>query len=184
MNRINKSNIFFIVILGFIGLVIGVYCFFFYGIPISTDTNEWGSFGDYFGGMLSFLSIILLYYTLREQRKENHRNWFDAGFKRRYKALNTYVNNNLEYLQNLSNLILEACDHSPFDDKCDQENAKLELNDLYIANQIVDRRDIPEKLFSQFKSSIEYVVFDSLIENKIKENYLTELEQSLRRKQL
>ena len=46
------------------------YFNFFSGTPYSTNPNDWGVFGDYFGGVLnpilSFLTIILLLYTIKQ----------------------------------------------------------------------------------------------------------------------
>ena len=157
-----------------------IYCYFFYGMPISKDTIDWGSFGSYFGGMISFISIVLLYSTLHEQRKENHRNWFDAGFNRRIKALQNNIEIHQEFLHNLSNLVLDTYRHSPYDDECDQEYAKREINNMYVNNQ-TGRKDATENIFFQFKSTVEYIASDSTFDNHIKENYIIELEQSLRK---
>ena len=179
MERININCKITCIIVVFIGLVIGTYCFFFHGMPISKNTSDWGSFGAYIGGMLTFLSVIFLYNTLTEQRKENHRNWFNAGFERRYKALKAYLERNQNYLQKLSKMVLEACKHSPFDDECEQKDAIIKINNLYIENQEGGERIIADGLFSKFKSTFEYINSDSFLDKKLKENYLTELEQSL-----
>ncbi|MGB1560939.1 MAG: hypothetical protein ACPHN2_05500 [Sinimarinibacterium flocculans] len=40
------------------------------GLPLSTSGQDWGVFGDYFGGvagtLLSFLSILLIVYTIHQ----------------------------------------------------------------------------------------------------------------------
>ncbi|MEX0608400.1 MAG: hypothetical protein WD016_03810 [Balneolaceae bacterium] len=46
----------------------------FWGTNLSTGINDWGSFGDYFGGILgaifSLLAVILIYFTYQQQK--NH----------------------------------------------------------------------------------------------------------------
>lgn len=66
-----------IIIFSLLGLLIIVavggsyYAHVGLGTPISTSGEDWGQFGDYFGGvagsLLSFLSIILLVYTIHVQ---------------------------------------------------------------------------------------------------------------------
>lgn len=44
------------------------------GLPLSACGNDWGVFGDYFGGVagtvLAFISVLLLVYTILQQRKQ------------------------------------------------------------------------------------------------------------------
>lgn len=48
-----------------------IYAFCFFGMPISDQTSDWGSFGSYAAICVSSLSIALIYVTYREQRKTN-----------------------------------------------------------------------------------------------------------------
>jgi uncharacterized membrane protein len=55
-------------------ITLGFYVANFYGYSISEDINDWGAFGDYFGGLLnptfSLITLILLVLTIRLQLKE------------------------------------------------------------------------------------------------------------------
>ena len=55
-------------------LVIAIYVLRFLGAPISADTESWGQFGDYIGGLLnptfSFLALLALLATFRLQVRE------------------------------------------------------------------------------------------------------------------
>ncbi|CAM4403989.1 hypothetical protein [Bordetella pseudohinzii] len=59
-------------------LTIGVYVYHFYGTlnyGVSSDTDAWGQFGDYFGGilnpLLSFIALICLIQSLTLQNQAN-----------------------------------------------------------------------------------------------------------------
>ena len=166
------------IVMVYVGLIIGVYTFFFFDRNISDQTSDWGSFGSYIGGLFTFVSVILLYNTLLEQRKENHRNWFDAGFNRRIHLLGRLYEENKVSLQDLSSRISQECHQSPFDNDCDYEEAKIELSNLYVNNQ-EGGENYAECLCQYFKSTVFYITSDKFLNNKIKEIYLNELEQSL-----
>ena len=159
-------------------ITIGVYIFFFFDKSISDSTSDWGSFGSYVEGMLVIVSIALLYKTLQEQRKESHRNWFDAGLKRRISSLRERYEENKESFHRLSARMLDNCHHSPFDDCCDYEVAKVRLANLYVDSQI-GKENIVESICSYFKSTIIYIGKDKCFDAPIRESYLNELEQSL-----
>jgi len=58
-----------------IATVAGAYYFIIGAAhPLSTDGERWGQFGDYFGGvagtLLSFLSVLLLVYTVHLQNRQ------------------------------------------------------------------------------------------------------------------
>ena len=162
----------------FIALVLGLYFLSFKDRTLSKLTADWGSFGNYFGGMLTLLSILLLYYTLQEQKKENHRNWFDSAFTRRLETINTYIDTNKPLLQKLSQDIISSCEHSLFDNMCDHEDAKVEISNLYI-DVLNIGRNITEGLYYRFKKTFEYILGDNTLDNNIKEAYIHEFEQSL-----
>lgn len=175
--KINKYFI-FVLVLVLVGIVLGVYCFFFHDQSISDNTSDWGSFGSYFGGTLSLVSIVLLYYTFKEQRRENHRNWFDAGLQRRIMALKDVCFKNKDYLQQLSGIIVDSCRHSPYDDECKMDDAKNEISNIY-ANCLVDSRYIPESLYFQFKDTMKYIIGDEDFDDPQKECYISETVYSL-----
>ncbi len=78
--NINKYHLFnvILIIVGttallMLGVTFGIYAKYFTG-GISTDQSLWAQFGDYFGGilnpLLSFMTILILLYTLRLQKSE------------------------------------------------------------------------------------------------------------------
>lgn len=167
-----------IIVVGLIGIAIFAYCLNFHSLNISKSTSDWGNFGSYFSGILSLVSIWLLYETLSEQRIENHRNWFDAGFERRCHDLISMHETNKNIIWQLSDKILKSCDHSIFDDNCKKEDAKLELSNLYEEN-LTTERNISEKLYRIFKNTFLYIISDHNLTRKIKESYVYELENSI-----
>lgn len=180
--KISIDTIIFSGVIGIIGLVIGVYCFFSHNQQISMDTSDWGSFGGYFGGMLSLVSVILLYYALKEQRKENHRNWFDAGFMRRIQALCKFIEQNQILIRGLSESILKSYEeerkYSIFDDNIDKGDAKTTISNHYI-NSTIDCKAITEVLYFQFIRTFEYINADKQFDDKQIAIYTCELEHSL-----
>lgn len=55
-------------------MVVGVYWFYFNGVPVRSDPAPWGQFGDFFGGTLNpifgFLSVMALLAALVIQSRE------------------------------------------------------------------------------------------------------------------
>lgn len=55
-------------------LVLGVYALFFLRAGISGDPGDWGTLGDYFGGMMnpvvSFATLVVAYAVWKQQREE------------------------------------------------------------------------------------------------------------------
>ncbi|GBF52087.1 hypothetical protein LPTSP4_36250 [Leptospira ryugenii] len=76
MKQLNTGKI-TLLSLGLLGILtlLGVSFFYRYHFPLlSDDHSNWGQFGDFFGGLsngiLSFLSLIAILYTLHLQREE------------------------------------------------------------------------------------------------------------------
>lgn len=161
----------------------GAYVFFFYDKPISLSTADWGSFGSYFGGILTFVSIILLYKNLSEQRIENHRNWFDAGFMRRIQATISYIEENKVFIQCMCREVVQSCNHSLYDEDCKSDDAIIELSNLYVDN-ITEGRTIYEGLYYKFKSIVDYISFDSYFEDNQKDSYFQEFEHCLNKESI
>jgi len=59
-------------------IITGVFYAFYlhvgFGLPLSNTASDWGIFGDYFGGvssaLLSFISILLIVYTIDQQSRQ------------------------------------------------------------------------------------------------------------------
>lgn len=60
-------------------LVVAPYVLYFNDRPVSLNPAEWGSFGDYIGGLLnpilSFFALVGLLLTLHEANRTNERQW-------------------------------------------------------------------------------------------------------------
>ena len=101
----NKRDILLAIgIILIVAIVVGVYVYCFkmvFHADISTKTSDWGSFGGYFGGMISIISIVLLYYTFTEQRRANYRNSFDNAYKRLLESYMVNIKDNKNYFDNV-----------------------------------------------------------------------------------
>lgn len=81
-----NSSVIIFSILGFLvlGGVIYSYFHFFKHLPISTNNNYWGDFGSFVGGLsgalLSFITVILLAFTLKKQIYSNRISRFESSF--------------------------------------------------------------------------------------------------------
>lgn len=69
---------FLVVFLAGVAIIAGVFYAFYlhvgYGLSLSNTATDWGIFGDYFGGVsgafLSFISILLIVYTIDQQSRQ------------------------------------------------------------------------------------------------------------------
>lgn len=69
---------FLIIFIAGAAIIAGVFYAFYlyvgYGLPLSNKASDWGVFGDYFGGVssafLSFISILLIVYTIDQQSRQ------------------------------------------------------------------------------------------------------------------
>lgn len=71
-----KKNLFYIFSIIILMITIGIYFWKFNG-ELSDDSNTWGNFGDYFGGIfsaLAFIAIIYSMYTERNRYEEQKKN--------------------------------------------------------------------------------------------------------------
>ncbi len=68
----------------FCGWTVLRYYFQFNENAISNDPDKWGVFGDYVGGIVgsifSLISVVLIYFTFREQRKTSERDKFENKY--------------------------------------------------------------------------------------------------------
>ncbi|MFI5219862.1 MAG: hypothetical protein ACHQNT_10270 [Bacteroidia bacterium] len=83
LNKINWKILFWIS--GFVALIsIGCYIYQFHQFNFSDTTNSWGNFGSYIGGvlgtLLSFVSILLILYSIREQKESSYKQQFESSF--------------------------------------------------------------------------------------------------------
>lgn len=74
---IENKSIVIVILFGLITLALTFGIYFFYGgfsLKASGANSDWGAFGSYFGGVagpiLTFVSVVLIAYTLYEQRRQ------------------------------------------------------------------------------------------------------------------
>lgn len=69
---------------GFLLLVVTLYIVNFHDIPISKNSSDWGTFGDFFGGILgalfNVLAVILIYLTFKKQQETSVLQQFESTF--------------------------------------------------------------------------------------------------------
>lgn len=63
-----------IAVFSFSAIVVAFYIFWFWKRPISQETESWGQFGDYIGGLINpfvgIVTVVLVIYSIRMQRRE------------------------------------------------------------------------------------------------------------------
>ncbi len=69
-----------------------VYLLAFHDRPISHDTNVWGAFGNYYGGIIGIIPVLLLYITYREQRHANQIMLFNQRHDALFRNIGDYIN--------------------------------------------------------------------------------------------
>lgn len=128
-NFLLKTAIFLSLFL--IAIVVGVYIINFYNFPISKNSQTWGTFGDYFGGILNpIIGILnlgaLIYITFQIASNEEQRNINGLSNQKQF-ALYSLKHDSLKEL----NKILEKV--QPELVKSDDQS---ELNLIFIRNDL------------------------------------------------
>ena len=89
--------------LGILASVVYFYYKFFNHLPISSDNALWGNFGSYVGGLagalLSFITVVLLAYTLKRQIDSNRLSQFENSFFelfKMFKSTSTQISGEVE----------------------------------------------------------------------------------------
>lgn len=95
MRRFIINFIYVFSLIAFIGFL-GIYLYSFHS-GLSQDHSSWGSFGNYFAGTIgicfSLLSVVFLYLTFYEQRKQRFENSFQQFVSNYYSLLSLIKEN-------------------------------------------------------------------------------------------
>lgn len=59
-------------------LVTGIYFYNFFSFHFSKSTSDWGSFGDYFGGVLNPLLTCILIYLVIKEGIDSRKNYLES----------------------------------------------------------------------------------------------------------
>ena len=146
---------------------------------ISTKTSDWGSFGGYFGGMISIISIVLLYYTFTEQRRANYRNSFDNAYKRLLESYMVNIKDNNNYFDNVFEGICLNAKQAV--SALSAESTPWEKLNI-IWNKIKKKyKQNPKYLdaYCSFLHIVQRIAFDNNLDFPTKKLYLHDFEHSL-----
>lgn len=105
-----------------ITFVIAIYIFNFFSHPISKETSDWGSFADYFGGILNPLIgianlLVFIYLTFQVSKIENERQASNVKmevYKDIQKILNNFTKELSEWKEGSDMRITNICDEFNF----------------------------------------------------------------------
>ena len=133
-NESSKIKCWIFLLILYLFVVFVIYACHFHTCELSSQTTDWGAFGSYFGGMVSIVSIVLLYLALREQQKENYRLKIEAGFERMRMAIwQKYKLNKEKY----ESIIKEMYKSTEEQNEGKQNEAKERISKLYSDKQNV-----------------------------------------------
>mgnify|MGYP006872999954 CR=1 FL=1 len=179
-NESSRIEYWFFMLTLYVFVVLVIYACHFHACKLSNCTTDWGAFGSYFGGMVSIVSIILLYLTLREQMKENYRIQIENGYNRiLYAICQKYDSNKREI-----NGILHEIYCCAIDEKKDERdtsdkvayNVRQKLNDIY--SNLMKRNAI-QNLYDSFVYLILGIRDEEDLDASRKKHYLQNMEHSL-----
>ena len=152
----------FFILLSAAAITLGVLTLYFYNFPssISEKNDNWGTFGDFFGGtinpLLSFLSLMALLLTILLQSKEQERSAVSQENSEKYLIKQESIQQKQQFERTFF--------------------ALLEQNNL-----ILEKITSPNVQFSDNKSNLEYVhqrVFDGQTQYLANVKYVLERNNS------
>ena len=138
-----------------------------FGCVFSGCASDWSGFGSYLGGMMSIVSIFLLFFTLREQQRENYRLRIEAGYNRMLDSLTKKYYEKKEAYDSILNTIYNCKD---------ERESSAEICNMYedTANKllIID-------LYNTFSYIIEGIENEGGLDDSRKEHYFQNMIYSL-----
>lgn len=147
----NKSWHIYIIVGVIVSLPWLVYLGFFCGQTISTNTSDWGSFGDYIGGVSSVITAFVVIYISRHlDRKDTYHDKMRSAISEIYDQLVKIDADNVDSRKNTKFLRLVDKNRLYLPESLYKDLIKL--HDYYVSLQDNAKR-IPE---------FEVEVFDSL----------------------
>ena len=166
-NELSRTECWFFLLVLYVLVVLIIYACHFHAWALSYCTTDWGGFGSYLGGMVSIVSIILLYLTLREQHKENYRLRIETGYNRMLDSLTKKYYENKEAYDSILNTI----------NNCrDEKESSAEICNMY--------EDAAEKLliidlYNTYSYIIEGIENEGGLDGSRKEHYFQNMIYSL-----
>ena len=166
---------FFIVFISIITILLGgIFVFQFYKSPLSKNIADWGSFGDYIGGItLSLISILLLYKTYKEQIYAN----VIIRFESRFWNLKNRIGITKEELDAVSSIAKKITKHFI------RENSKRKVTNgefvallrYYWILYTCSEEALCSQYFGKIQNLISMVVNSSVVRRQDKEGNLSTL---------
>ena len=168
------QNIFMIFVTFVTILFLEIFVFQFYKSTLSGDIADWGSFGDYIGGIvLSLISILLIYKTYQEQKYAN----IIARFENRFWNLKNGIELRDEELASVNSVSQEIMDHFIRDDHSRKLTNKefVALLGYYWILHIRDKEVFRSQYFEKIQKLISIVTNNSMVKKQDKESNLSAL---------
>jgi hypothetical protein len=161
-----------------VGIVIILLLFYFtcfWGASVSTETADWGAFGNYAAICVSILSIAFIYVTYREQKNTNE-------IARTEQHVAIMVNTILSLSENkqtrLKSICTKICEHfkEPFPSISDYQYESIVKVCVYYYSTIAEEDIDNLKYLIQYTHlSIDFIIHDKSLSNESKHLRLTEL---------
>lgn len=162
------------------------YVCHFHACKLSDCVSDWGSFGSYIGGVMnvaSLVSVVLLYMTLREQQKENHRLNIETGYERIRMALLDKYNTSKDSYENIVTCMCKALEETPATTQ-DKDTPDCFMNTCDVYGELKKEGVSPKKalvydLYNTFCYLVMGVDEESTLMEDRKKHYLQNLIYSL-----
>lgn len=163
-----------------IGLVIAVivpYVWNFRNADLSNNTGDWGAFGDYCGIGLGVLSVCLVYFTYREQRKSNLRSLFEQHYFHLFETLETMLAKHSDMCDEDFKGIVQHFKIEPStNDVPSPQTCRMILRYYYSSQNHEGQIDHSyERAFQFFVSIIRKIDSTELLNNSEKESHVDDL---------
>lgn len=155
-------------------LFVLLFVFQFHDNAFSDNISDWGSFGDYIGGIiLSLISILLIYKTYQEQKYAN----IIARFENRFWNLKCRIKLTSEELALVDSVAQKIIDHFPRDDHKRKLTNKefVALLGYYWDLHIRDKDVFCSQYFAKIQNLIFIVTNSSMVKKQDKECSLSAL---------
>lgn len=168
------QDIFTVFVTFIIILFLGIFVFQFCERSLSEDIADWGSFGDYIGGViLSLISILLIYKTYQEQKYAN----IIIKLENRFWNLKNRIKLTDEELTSVNSVSNEIIDHFLLDaHRLKLTNKEfIALLNYYWTLHIRDKDVFRSQYFEKIQNLVSIVVNNTMIKRQDKEGTLSAL---------
>ena len=171
-----KDSKIYLVIIVVLAGTIGFYIKYFYNTAISRNPSDWGNFGGYIGGMLSIISVFLIYYTYKSQSEMNYRNQFETILFKMLDRQREIYNaiSEIDLFCQLRNEI--ACHFNSSSDFSKEDTEKLFV--WYYGYHISGKRECLH-YFRHLYHIIKYIHLDKIIKDSDKKKYIDMIQSEM-----